>query len=184
MSRGPVGARYRRAPCWTIRTNVVDGVPGQPSGDTFAGAVDGETMSADEDRLEDWVQTVQPLIVGLAASGMSRDAKLDFGADSPQRLEELALERFACPGDLADEDEQGFVQGAVAYTGETLMRVAGGSWIWEADTGSPAVQPDAALGLAPVSPLRLLAAAAEKRDGNSSAAMTIGVPARRSVQRS
>jgi hypothetical protein len=122
-------------------------------------------MSANEDRLEEWVQTVQPLIMHLEAFQLPRDVKLDFGPASLRRLEEVALERFAGADDLADEGEQGFVDGAVAYVGETLMRVAGGSWVWDSDSESPKARPDAELGLAPVPVRQLLVAAADRRDG-------------------
>jgi hypothetical protein len=122
-------------------------------------------MSVDEGRLEEWVQSVQPLIMHLEAFQLPRDVKLDFGAASLGRLEEVALDRFAGADNLADEEEQGFVDGAVAYVGETLMRVAGGSWIWDSDSDSPLVRPDTELGLAPVSPRQLMATAVDRRDG-------------------
>src|SRR5258708_7242929 len=121
-------------------------------------------MIASGDRLEEWVQTVQPMIMHLEFY-LPRDMKLDFSAASLRRLEEVALERFAGADGLADEDEQGFVDGTIAYVGETLMRVAGGSWIWDGDSGRAVAGPDSNLGLAPANPRQLLATAVDRRDG-------------------
>jgi len=51
------------------------------------------------------------------------------------------------------------------YVGETLMRVAGGSWIWDGDSGRAVAGPDSNLGLAPANPRKLLATAVGRRDG-------------------
>jgi hypothetical protein len=122
-------------------------------------------MSNDEDRLEEWVQSVQPMIMHVEAYQVPQEVKLDFSLASLCRLEEVVLDRFDDAEDLDDEDEQGLVLGATAYLGETLMRVAGGSWIWEADSEIPVIRADAELGLAPLSPRQLLAAAVDRRDG-------------------
>jgi hypothetical protein len=122
------------------------------------------------DRLEDWVQSVQPAIMHLEAFQVPGDVKLDFSPASLRRVEEILLDRFGDAADLDDPDEQGLVEGAMAYVGETLMRVAGGSWTWEAGSQTPVVQADPELGLAPEAPRRLLATAVERGDGEQLAA--------------
>lgn len=126
-------------------------------------------MTDDEDSLEEWVQGVQPTVMHLEVYQVPREVTLDFSPESLRRLEEIALDRVDDVDDLDHEDEQGFVDGAVAYVGETLMRVAGGAWAW--DSGSPVAEADARLGLAPVSPRRLLKTAIERRDGGQLSAV-------------
>ncbi|GAA2860600.1 hypothetical protein Acy02nite_56850 [Actinoplanes cyaneus] len=89
--------------------------------------------------LEEWVDSVQPRIVGLEGLGL----RLDYGRDDLAVLERLAT------GDVSAE----FVAGCAAYLGETLLRAAGGGWV--AGDGHPAVRADPALDLPEVTPAEL-----------------------------
>ncbi|GIG66199.1 hypothetical protein [Phytomonospora endophytica] len=94
----------------------------------------------------------------------------DYSRDSLSALERHLLRRLDEPGQAALPGNRAFVEGAAAYLGEALMRVAGGAWTWpDADLGGPpgglpVATADPAVGLAPVSPVRLLQEAATARD--------------------
>lgn len=60
---------------------------------------------------------------------------LDFSADSLRALATAVAEHFADPAELLYADEQPLVEGAVAYVGECLLRLARGRWDWDDATG-------------------------------------------------
>lgn len=85
--------------------------------------------------LEEWLQGVQPWLVGLEAA-----VEVDFSRASLVELEVLAAE-----GDSPAYE---------AYLGETLLRAGGGRWVEV--SGEAGVTADPELGLPPVVPAELL----------------------------
>jgi hypothetical protein len=123
--------------------------------------------SAEEaEELDDWVQGISPRLGHLEAFHLPADLRLDFTRASLDRLGQLAVDRFASPDELVDTDQEGFVAGVVAYVGEALLRVGGGGWVPHGDP-LPAVGLAVELGLAPVSPVRLLVDAVASRDAEA-----------------
>lgn len=123
-----------------------------------------------DDRLDDWVQGISPVLGHLEAFELPRGFPFDFSPVSLERLEGILLEQYARPDDVSEDDEQGLVEGVVAYVGEALLRVGGGSWAWQEDpdvalSGLPVVRPAEELGVAPISPLRLLVESVGSRGG-------------------
>ncbi len=60
---------------------------------------------------------------------------------------------------------------AISYIGEALLRLGGGSWVWDEDPASasydlPLARPDDELDLSPVSPMHLLVEAVRRRTGH------------------
>ncbi|MDQ3475409.1 MAG: hypothetical protein M3492_03460 [Actinomycetota bacterium] len=60
---------------------------------------------------------------------------------------------------------------AISYIGEALLRLGGGSWVWNEDPASvsydlPLARPDDELDLSPVSPMHLLVEAVRRRTGH------------------
>jgi hypothetical protein len=100
------------------------------------------------------------------------DLHLDYSVESLRGLESSVLDRFGEPGDVSFFEERLFLEGVVAYLGESLMRLAGGSWGWTAGDnpegfpgGMPLVRPDPVVGLDPVSPVHLVQEAVGSGDG-------------------
>lgn len=116
-------------------------------------------------------------IVYLRQFELPETVTLDYSAASLRAVEGCLIDRLdgprdpADPEDLADPGERRFVDGVVAYLGETLMRLAGGAWIWpESVRYAPLVRPDAPLGLSPVSPRALILTALASESGERFAA--------------
>jgi hypothetical protein len=131
-------------------------------------------MTKAEDPLAAWLDTIYFKILRLQDVELPDDAdlRLDYSGGSLRQLERLVLDRFGEPGDVSFFEERGFVEGVATYLGESLMRLAGGSWGWTAGDdpegfpdGMPLVRPDAALRLDPVSPVHLMRDAVHGRDG-------------------
>jgi hypothetical protein len=113
-----------------------------------------------------WRRDVGLKIAYLRLFELPEEFSLDYSAASLRAVEGHVIDRLDGPDDLADPGEQRFVDGVVAYVGETLMRRGGGAWIWpESAPHPPLVRPDDLLGLAPVSPRALILAALRAEDG-------------------
>lgn len=113
------------------------------------------------DQLEDWVGGVEPHLGHLEDFLLPEDFPFDYSLASLDRLATLVIQRYGHRLELFDEDQQGFVEGVVAYVGEALLRVAGGCWGWTSASErgiaeQPVVHPDQRLGAPAVSPLLLL----------------------------
>lgn len=119
--------------------------------------------------LDDWLELMHPRLARLQDSELPDDFPFDYSRESLEAIEAIILERFD-DGAWSTPDARGFVEGAMGYLGEALLRVGGGAWDWDNDDESPSydlplVRPDGELGLPPVSPLDLIAAAASRRSG-------------------
>lgn len=131
---------------------------------------DGETPARDSDaRLEDWRELMHPRLARLQDFELPDDFPFDYSRDSLNQLEVIVLERFEV-GSWSTPDARSFVEGAMGYLGEALLRIGGGSWAWDDDAESssydfPLVRPDGELGVPQVSPLDLIAVAARTRSG-------------------
>lgn len=128
-------------------------------------------MAGAEGRLAAWLDTIYFKVLRLTDVELP-DQRLDYSVESLRGLERCVLDRFGEPGDVSFFEERPFLEGVVAYLGESLMRLAGGSWDWTADDdpegfpeGMPLVRPDPAGGLDPVSPVHLVREAVGSGDG-------------------
>jgi hypothetical protein len=119
--------------------------------------------SSDE-RLDAWREEISPMLARLEAFELPEGFPLDFSAGSLTRLEEIVLDRIP-PGTASVAPLGSFLEAATAYVGESLLRTGGGRWDWDAGDDLPVVLPDEALAVPPVSPLRLIIAAASRRTG-------------------
>lgn len=109
------------------------------------------------DPLEDWLEGMQPRLVGLIDFELADGALPDYGAASLARLEAELLVR---PAPAAD-----FLERVAGFLGEALLTVAGGRWRWDERLALPVVSPDPALGLPVLCPARIVDRARELRDG-------------------
>lgn len=122
------------------------------------------------DRLATWLEALGPVLDRLAWF-VPQDFSHDF---SPMSLDALEWVLATQLPDFDPSDRSAFDSGladsAVAYLGEALMRVGGGRWAPDGDPAGPTgrrpvVRFDNALGLPPVSPLRLMVRAADAGTG-------------------
>jgi hypothetical protein len=127
-----------------------------------------------QDPLARWLDTVPFIVMALEEIELAGnpDIRLDCSGESLGPLERAVLDRFGVPEDVSWAEERAFLNGVVAYLGETLMRVAGGRWGWIPGDdpegfpdGVPLVEPDPTLGLAPVSPVHLVEEAVRRGGG-------------------
>ncbi len=126
-------------------------------------------------QLEDWVNAVDHHLAQLKHL-LPDDFPLDFSSASLQRLELVAIERYDSLEALGGDDgADGFLQGVLAYVGEAVLRVVGGSWMWDdgdkhGATSHPVILLDERLGFPAMSvapPYLLLVDALETRDGKA-----------------
>ncbi|MDG4864187.1 hypothetical protein P8605_39205 [Streptomyces sp. T-3] len=95
----------------------------------------------------------------------------DFGPASLGPLEAHMLAEYG-PGEKVRMDF-GPTKWAMAYVGEVLLTIAGGTWGWNrrgvpgSAVGHPVICPDPALGLQPMAPLLLVAYATRNRTGDA-----------------
>lgn len=142
-----------------------------------------------EQRLEEWRESLNPVLERLRAFELSADFPFNYSAESLDRLETVLLERF--PADAAPARDVGFVESVMGYLGEALLRAGGGRWAWDRDPASPSydqpvIHPDEALGRAALAPLQLVINAVRSRTGaafsDSHAALTAAVAEHRKWQ--
>ncbi|WP_031064419.1 hypothetical protein [Streptomyces sp. NRRL WC-3742] len=110
------------------------------------------------DPLEDWLEGMQPRLVGLIDFELEEGALPDYGAASLARLE---AELLARPVPAAD-----FLERVAGFLGEALLTVAGGGWRWDERLALPVVSPDRALGLPPLCPAQIVDRARRLRGGD------------------
>jgi hypothetical protein len=128
-------------------------------------------MAGVEGRLAAWLDTIYFNVLRLTDVELP-DLRLDYSVESLRGLERSVLDRFGEPGDVSFFEERLFLDGVAAYLGESMMRLAGGSWDWIPGDdpegfpdGIPLVRPDLAVGLDPVSPVHLVQEAVRSGDG-------------------
>jgi hypothetical protein len=113
--------------------------------------------------LDAWLSSLDYLLDHLRDRYVPADFPLDYSSRSLVALERLVLARYPEPATPhSTEDSGGFVQSAMAYLGEVLLRTGGGRWTFDA---APLVAPDGALELSPISPLQLITDAVGVRTG-------------------
>jgi hypothetical protein len=125
----------------------------ESNGPAEAAAVGGEVLTG-------WIDDVPALVMRLEIWHTPEHFHTDLRLDSLRVLEEAVVFTYEPEG---TDDSRDFLQGAMAYLGETLMNIGGGRWGWSAE-GHPVVLPDAELGLAVLDPLHLIIAAQERGD--------------------
>ncbi|GAB2658210.1 hypothetical protein [Nocardia goodfellowii] len=122
------------------------------------------------DPLRAWHDRIYFLLLGLGDIDLKDSGiRLDHSRRSLAELEPVLLERFATPGHLSGPMVSQFVAGMIAYIGESLMRVAGGQWVWgptRSASDGPVASADPVLELTPVAPIDLLSDVVTDRSGN------------------
>jgi hypothetical protein len=120
------------------------------------------------DELDRWLLGLDLILDRLRDDYAPDDFPFDYSPESLAPLEALVLDEY--PPDRRPQGSGPFLESAMAYLGEALMRVGGGRWaIGPYRPGrtaqAPLACPDEALGLPPVSPLGLIMDALRERTG-------------------
>ncbi|MFF6802095.1 hypothetical protein [Streptomyces sp. NPDC012616] len=124
-----------------------------------------------ERRLGLWISEIPETLRELRGEILDEDFPFDFGPASLAGLEAHLLAEYRSADEKPDLDFRP-TRCAAVYLGEVLLDVAGGRWGWQprgasgSSAGRPVVHPDPALGLAPLSPLSLVARAVRTRTGS------------------
>jgi hypothetical protein len=113
--------------------------------------------------IEEWVESMEPRLARLEELYLPEKFDADFSGDSLAALEAVLVQHFHDGHDLLAADGGGFVECAAGYTGEALLRVAGGSWTWDDQL---IVCPDPESGLDRVAPVQLVVDCVRDRTGN------------------
>lgn len=102
------------------------------------------TRTDEGDALGRWLEELSPTLDGLRDFQVPEDFPFDFTPDSLVPLEGLLLDR-APDGARPAPGEDSLLDGMAGYVGETLLRLAGGAWVWDHTSRRPVVQSDPAL---------------------------------------
>jgi len=118
-----------------------------------------------------WIETMHPRLARLEDFELPDDFPFDYSRASLDWLEVIIQERFHDSQAVTADNPQGFVDAAMGYIGEALLRVGGGSWVWDDDPASasyglPLARPDGEIDLPPVSPLHLVIESVRRRTGS------------------
>ncbi|MEU9112512.1 hypothetical protein AB0D04_12115 [Streptomyces sp. NPDC048483] len=126
-------------------------------------------------QLRSWISTMPEELRSLRRHLLPADFPLDHSPASLDALEARLLELY--PPYNPVERGRGTAESAMAYLGESLLAVAGGSWGWNRRPvggqewrGQPVLCPDPELQLQPIAPLLLISSAMRKRTGSAFAA--------------
>jgi len=96
--------------------------------------------------------------------------KRDYSRESLEQLEQFVLDRWPTQDGFIEESDTDFIDGAVRYIGETLLRPYGGGWHLNDDpqfdsNNRPYLRLDT-LDRTPVTPFFLLTALLKRRTGS------------------
>jgi hypothetical protein len=118
--------------------------------------------------LNDWLRRMAPRLGRLQDILLPADFPFDYSDRSLQLLESELLNRYGGAAELRANRERDFAEAVVRYIGESLMRAAGGRWLWNDDpseTNSMRTLVQLDLEGPPVSPLELIETAVDRRTG-------------------
>ncbi|GAB3142865.1 hypothetical protein GCM10027290_18230 [Micromonospora sonneratiae] len=126
---------------------------------------------ASKDDGDEWLIRLPERLEHLRDIGAREDElDLDFSLRSLPDLERYLTDRFEEPEVMdQDEDAEWIIEGAAAYVGEMLLRLAGGHWEPTDDPRPwhvPPIHADQALALPSLAPLDLVLTAVRDRTGD------------------
>jgi len=127
------------------------------------------------DFLDAWLAGMDEALTGWRGRFLSQDFPYDFSLDSLDALELIVLDGFPDRGAVEAARDAPFIEGAVRYLGETLIRSVPGRWGYQDMSGDtatsnpyeriPTIRSNTPIGfMHAVNPLRRLAYLANKRE--------------------
>lgn len=137
------------------------------------------TAESASDYFRDWLEAMHPRLSRfedfllpkyiIREDGAREEFLRDYSRESLNQLEQYMLDRWPTYEDFEADNDTDFIDGAVRYIGETLLRACGGGWHYTDDpefifSGRPYVKLDTLDGT-PGSPFNLITALLHRRTG-------------------
>lgn len=85
--------------------------------------------------LDDWVNGIQPAIVGFEGYEYPDGIRLEFTPETVRALNEQAHRVLDDTSDVLDTETRDYVRTVMAYLGESLLTIVGGQWSWDDGPG-------------------------------------------------
>ncbi|MDI3387580.1 DUF6333 family protein [Streptomyces sp. B-S-A8] len=114
-----------------------------------------------------WIETLHERMNLLVDQFTGEDWEHDYSIGSLRLLEQDLVQLYGT--DDGTHAQALYMECLAGYLGEALLAEGGGRWVWDEEAGSvgmPAVQPDPALGLAPIVPILLVGQAVYEKTEN------------------
>lgn len=127
------------------------------------------TVGQANEQFEQWLEEMHPRLARFEDFLMPQSWTRGFRRESLAELEAHMLERWPDRAAFAEQPDPDFVDGAVRYIGETLLRLGGGSWFVDDDAssilgGRPYIRLDT-LDRTAISPFNLMTTLLARRTG-------------------
>ena len=91
----------------------------------------GEAVPASFELFETWVEDMDPKLTGFIMFGLPEQwSAKHYTRAALVELQDVVRDRLDDPGQVRDGSEVAFVDGAIRYVGETLIRQVGGRWVF------------------------------------------------------
>lgn len=133
----------------------------------------------DDELFQEWLEAMHPRLSRfedfllpqniIHEDGTQEPFRRDYSRESLEQLEQFVLDRWPTQDAFIEESDTDFIDGAVRYIGETLLRPYGGGWHINDDPkfdndGRPYLRLDT-LDRTPITPFFLLTALLKRRTG-------------------
>lgn len=97
-----------------------------------------ELLPASEELFDTWVAEMDPKLSGFEMLGLpAQFTARHYSRDALAQLQDVIRSRLSTAKQVSDGFETAFVDGAVRYIGQTLIRHVGGRWHYTAEQGVP-----------------------------------------------
>lgn len=122
-----------------------------------------------DEQFEGWLEAMDPRLARFEDFLMPTSWTKGFTRESLVELEDYMLKRWPDRESFQNEGDSDWIDGAVRYVGEAILRIAGGGWHLDntpdvAFRGQPVVRPDTLHGF-PISPYNQLGLLLKRRTG-------------------
>lgn len=136
-------------------------------------------VGKDDELFAEWLEAMHPRLSRfedfllprnvIHEDGTEEPFRRDYSRESLEQLERLILDRWPNQSAFLEESDTDFIDGAVRYIGESLLRSYGGGWHLNDDPtfddhGRPYVRLDT-LDRTPITPFFLMTALLKRRTG-------------------
>ena len=137
------------------------------------------TAATDDELFRDWLEAMHPRLSRFEdfllpqevvhEDGTREPFPRDYSRESLAQLEQFVLDRWPTRAAFLDESDTDFIDGAMRYIGETLIRAFGGGWhLNDVEGFDPSGRPFVLLDTldrTPITPYFLLTALLKRRTG-------------------
>lgn len=97
-----------------------------------------QLLPASRELFEAWVEEMHPKLTGFEMFGLPEQfTARHYSRDALAQLQDVIRSRLSTADQVSDGSETAFVDGAVRYIGETLIRHAGGRWHYTVEQDVP-----------------------------------------------